>query len=135
MSYGIAEWYGNDIRSLSPSQRRAYARTALTDKATRPCPFTGGNCRKKGGVCSIRTYPDGGPAITCPQRFEQEQVLLRWLAEIVGFDISDARMAREVGFMESTASKGKPAGKIDMVIARDNGGIQWYGLEVQAVYF
>ena len=135
MSHGIAEWYGHDIRGLTPSQRQAYARTALTDKATRPCPFRGDSCRKKGGVCSIRTYPDGEPVITCPKRFEQDQILLRWLAEIVGFDINDARMAREVGFMESKTSKGRSAGRIDMVIARVNGDIQWYGLEVQAVYF
>lgn len=135
MSYGIAEWYGNDIRRLSPSQRRACAQAALGRSPTPNCPFAGHRCSKRGGVCSIRQYPDGEPVITCPTRFEQDQLLVHWLAEIVGFDIREARMAREVGFMESTASKGKPAGKIDMVIARVNGGIQWYGLEVQAVYF
>ena len=135
MTYGIAEWYGEDIRGLSVQHRQANARAALGQASPPRCPFAGHQCSKRGGVCSIRRHPDGEPVITCPVRFEQDRVLVRWLAEIVGFDINDARMAREVGFMESTASKGRSAGRIDMVIARVNGGIRWYGLEVQAVYF
>ena len=33
-------------------------------------------------------------------------------------------------------STGKPAGKIDLVVAKtSNGEVKWYGLEIQAVYF
>lgn len=112
-----------------------------------PCPFQLSNppCKKQGGVCSIRRYTqgeDGGigdpvsePVIVCPARFEQAEVLIRWLADIVGFESTDALIAREVPFMQGTAT-GKPAGKIDLVVAKTtNGGIAWHGLEIQAVYF
>ena len=77
-----------------------------------------------------------GPAvIMCPSRFEERQVLVRWLSDIVGFSQSDAGIAREVPFMVGT-STGKPAGKIDLIVARHmDGGLDWYGLEIQAVYF
>ncbi len=135
MSYGIAEWFGSDIRDLSPQQRQAHARAALGQAPPLGCPFAGGQCSKRGGVCSIREHPNGEPVITCPTRFEQDQLLVHWLADVVGFDIHDTHMAREVGFMESTASAGRSAGRIDMVIARVNGAFRWFGLEVQAVYF
>ena len=136
MTYGIAEWYGEDIRGLTPGQRQARAQVALGQAAPPQCPFAGNICRKKSGVCSIREYPDGEPVITCPKRFEQGQILVRWLAEIVGFEIRDTLIAKEVGFTESIASEsGRSAGKIDLIIARVNGGIRWYGLEVHAAYF
>ena len=44
-------------------------------------------------------------------------------------------LAREVSFMRGTTTN-KPAGKIDMVVARDGPDhLTWYGLEIQAVYF
>ena len=44
-------------------------------------------------------------------------------------------IAREVAFMHGTGTD-KPAGKIDLVVARAVGGdLNWYGLEIQAVYF
>ncbi len=44
-------------------------------------------------------------------------------------------IASEVPFMLGS-STGKPAGMIDLVVARSNHGkLQWYGLEIQAVYF
>ena len=61
--------------------------------------------------------------------------MVSWLAEIVGFSLDEAMTAREVPFMRGTGTD-KPAGKIDLVVAKTaNGGIQWYGLEIQAVYF
>ena len=60
---------------------------------------------------------------------------MTWLAEIVGFKRDEAMVAREVAFMHGTGTD-KPAGKIDLVVARSNGGdLKWYGLEIQAVYF
>ena len=58
---------------------------------------------------------------------------MSWLAEIVGFDPGLTKVAREVPFMKS-ASTGKHAGKIDLVVARSEPW-SWYGLEIQAVYF
>ena len=53
----------------------------------------------------------------------------------MGFSRDDAMLAREVAFMHGTGTD-KPAGKIDLVVARAIGGdLKWYGLEIQAVYF
>ena len=145
--YGIAEWYGQPFIDLSPARRSEFASLALGDTRSQPpCPFQDGqpSCSKSGGVCSIQRYadddgrigsPDGPPVSTCPRRFEESQLLVHWLAEIAGFDGGEAMVAREVPFMQSTETA-KPAGKIDLVVARDTGGsLQWYGLEIQAVYF
>ena len=60
---------------------------------------------------------------------------MTWLAEIVGFKRDEAMVAREVAFMHGTGTD-KPAGKIDLVVARAiDGDLKWYGLEIQAVYF
>lgn len=146
--YGIAEWYGQPLLGLSPSQRRDLALVASGDGGQAPpCPFqqTRPPCSKKGGVCSLRRYtqnddgrlgePVGEPAIVCPSRFEENRMLVFWLAEIVGFAPADALIAREVPFMQGTKTN-KPAGKIDLVVAKtSNGSILWHGLEIQAVYF
>ena len=132
---------------LPPSRRRDLALTASGGGEIPPCPFQQGHppCNKQGGVCSLQRYtqsedrrlgePVGEPVIVCPARFEEERLLVLWLAEIVGFAPADALVAREVPFMQGTRTK-KPAGKIDLVVARtSNGGILWHGLEIQAVYF
>ena len=146
--YGIAEWYGRSFPALSPEERRHLAESALegSDRAP-PCPFQRNTppCRKRGGVCSLQRYlpaddgrlgsSEGEPAIVCPARFEQEQLLVFWLAEVVGFGCGEAMIAREVAFMHGTGTD-KPAGKIDLVVARTAGSdLKWYGLEIQAVYF
>ena len=59
---------------------------------------------------------------------------VKWLADIVGFRAGDALVAREVPFMKS-ATTGKTAGKIDLIVATDGDELRWFGLEVQAVYF
>ena len=146
--YGIAEWYGRPLLGLSVNERRRSAESALRrGRGTLPCPFQKSRppCRKPGGVCSLHRYeqgdngrlgpPEGDPAIVCPARFEESELLVRWLAEIVGFRPEEAKVAREVPFMQGT-STGKPAGKIDLVVAKaSDGEVRWYGLEIQAVYF
>ena len=75
------------------------------------------------------------PVITCPSRFEQEHLLVRWLAAIVGFPADEAKIAREIPFMQSVTTN-KPAGKIDLIVAKtEEDRLEWYGLEIQAVYF
>ena len=62
-------------------------------------------------------------------------MVVRWLADIVGFPQGEIRLAREIPFMQNTRT-GKPAGKIDLVISgQPHGDLRWYGLEIQAVYF
>ena len=146
--YGIAEWYGQPFLDLPPDMRRRLAKKALRENRNiPPCPFQKDRppCRKRGGICSLHRYerdedgrlglPKGDPAIVCPDRFEENQLLVSWLAEIVGFSRDEAMMAREVPFMQGTGTN-KPAGKIDLVVAKtSNGDLRWYGLEIQAVYF
>ncbi len=148
LRYGIAEWYGQPFLDLPPAARRRLAKKALReDREIPPCPFQKDRppCRKRGGICSLHRYerdddgrlglPQGDPAIVCPARFEEKQLLVSWLAEIVGFLPDEAMVAREVPFMQGTGTD-KPAGKIDLVVAKtSNGGLRWYGLEIQAVYF
>lgn len=143
--FGIAEWYGHSLVSLTLRQRREFAEIALAeDEEVSPpaCPFNGKMCSKAGGVCSIRPFEAAGDrlgatageaVIVCPTRFEQEQAIIRWLADIVEMPAGDARVAREVPFMTSQVTK-KPAGKIDLVLS-SAGAEQWFGLEIQAVYF
>ena len=146
--YGIAEWYGESFSNMTAESRRRFAAIALDRDAAKPqCPFQTGQplCQKAGGVCSIQRYnatddgrlgePVDQAVIMCPARFEEQRVVVDWLADIVGFPIEDAMLAREVPFMIGV-NTGKPAGMIDLVVARtSNGVISWYGLEVQAVYF
>lgn len=142
--YGIGEWYGREFLGLTPEQRRSHARAALETREM-PCPFAGGRCSKRGGVCSIREYDEGAdgsvagvtgpPVIVCPVRFHDRDVLVRWLAEIVGFEETATRVATEVPFMVSTVKAERAAGKIDLVIAAERDRLEWHALEVQAVYF
>ena len=146
--YGISEWYGHRLLKLSAQERRNLAHAATGQNNSRPpCPFrpTISSCSKSGGVCSIQLYADDGsghigtfqdpPVIVCPNRFEQDNLLVEWLGEIVGFPPEQVSMAREIPFMESVVTQ-KPAGKIDLVVAHESTGrLDWYGLEIQAVYF
>lgn len=132
-SHGIAEWFGEVFKTMYPARRRALARAALGQDAPPQCPFQRGRpaCSKKGGVCSIQTK-DGPPVITCPNRFEENDLIPTWLGQIVEFPT--VYLAREVPFMRSPATS-RHAGRIDMVIAMDNDATAWFGLELQAVYF
>lgn len=87
--YGIAEWYGHDIATLSPQERQALGmhtqRTLERISDNPPCPFLGelvpgATCNKAGGVCSIRRYrhdqagavvADDVVVTLCPLRFLQ----------------------------------------------------------------
>lgn len=145
---GIAEWYGEPFHRMTAGRRQQLSQAALKQDAPPRCPFQPGHvpCHKPGGVCSQRPYrahlgeyladrlgePAGPIIIMCPKRFEQDGVAHRWLARIVGFE--DAYVAQEVPFMRSPDT-GREAGRIDLVLSGDETGADWYGLEIQAVYF
>ena len=150
--YGIAEWYGEPFLEMSPDRRRELAGAALGQGGDVPrCPFQHGQlggvaCSKKGGVCSIQTYRSrdenehsgrigeisGKSVITCPKRFDQDELVPRWLGDIVGFE--RVFLAQEVPFMRSPTT-GRSAGRIDLVLSESNSASKWFGLEIQAVYF
>ena len=145
---GIAEWYGEPFVEMTPERRKELAKAALKQAPPPHCPFQAGNvpCRKPGGVCSQRDYrpylgnhlanrigePAGPPIIMCPKRFEQDGEVHRWLAKIVGFE--SVYVAQEVPFMRSPDTN-REAGRIDLVLSGDDAASEWYGLEIQAVYF
>ena len=142
--FGIAEWYGQDFLRLTPKERQRLASIAVGEQDNVPrCPFRPIICNKRGGVCSLRSYvedngvistAEGPPVIVCPNRFEQDTMLVGWLGEIVGFHPKDLQLAREVPFMQSVVTQ-RPAGKIDLILAADQHELKWFGLEIQAVYF
>ncbi len=147
--YGIAEWYGEPFAGMFPARRRELAAVALGHEDAVPrCPFQHGDvrCGKKGGVCSIQTNrPRAGdqdtdrigertdkPVITCPKRFDQDDIVPKWLGEIVGF--RQIFLAQEVPFMRSPSTD-RAAGRIDLVLSENSAASKWFGLEIQAVYF
>ena len=137
--YGIGEWYGVSLDELAPDDRCASAEHALGRGSIPECPYAAKPCNKKGGVCTLQRYRDdgaavGAPVIVCPTRFEQDGLLVHWLADIVEFDLDHVHVAPEVPFMVDT-NTGRAAGRIDLVVAEVNGELTWFGLEVQAVYF
>ena len=141
--YAIFEWYGQPLQSLPVEERHALAMSALGEADVPVCPFRPGLCSKKGGVCSMRAYERDGeeigpavghPVIMCPSRFDQDMVLVEWLSELVGFPLNEVEVAREVPFMRN-ANTQRHAGKIDLVLAKSSGRLEWIGLEIQAVYF
>lgn len=141
--YGIGEWFGEPFATMSTSRRLELAQSALGRSESPECPFKSGgeNCTKAGGVCSLQAYEAedsristlvGPPVVVCPYRFDQDNLIPKWLAEIAGFD--EVYIAREVPFMRA-AITGREAGRIDLVLANNSEASDWYGLEVQAVYF
>ena len=145
--YGIGEWYGRPLLAMSGSERARLASLALQGGDAPSCPFRepAQPCSKRGGVCSLQKYaqgPEGGvgkledaPVIVCPIRFQQDNLPVAWMADILGFEANEVRIATEVAFMHGTGT-GKAAGKIDLIVAREaSEQIEWHGLEIQAVYF
>lgn len=141
--YGIAEWYGQSFRDLDSSQRQTLARIARDDDAEPPtCPFQHRrSCSKRGGVCSLQcvqwTAPDrmGPPAgprvVTCPHRFDEAGVVVRWLAEIVGFDPAITQMAREVPFMQAVANPDRAAGRVSIWCWPRQRATPWTGMALR----
>lgn len=135
--YGIAEWFGKDIATLSPEERQAFGRLAVRQSETAVrnlsdaplCPFLstllpGARCNKKGGVCSIRKYAPGpgntgtavdgdGIVTVCPSRFIQEvaegKSLFAWISEKM-LDIANPIIVKETPFLRKVSDTGHPIG-------------------------
>ena len=93
--YGIMEWFGEPFDVMPLERRQELAKAALGKTAPPKCPFQAGDvvCGKKGGVCSFQQYKRdgdrlggrvGSQTILCPQRFDQDDTILKHLADIVG---------------------------------------------------
>jgi hypothetical protein len=159
--FGIGEWYGKSLLSMKPAERRRLA-TMQADKDPKlkllACPFRSTKlsvvpCTKPGGVCSLRFYeeihnkvsPIEGPLgqlrATCPNRFQQGNIVYDWVSEVV-LGSRTASVISEIGFLQrpsrddSTEQKEDNVGRIDEVLlVPGSDPLRWCALEVQAVYF
>ncbi len=158
--FGIGEWYGKNFLQLSGKERRHLASLQIgksPERKSLPCPFRSTdeltvNCTKEGGVCSIRLYEEAlGKALsvsgevgqlraTCPNRFQQENLIYRWVSEVI-LGMHESSVIGEIGFLKRPRTEEDPeretsVGKIDNVlIAPGSEPLRWCALEVQTVYF
>ena len=83
---------------------------------------------------------EGRLRTVCPNRFEEEGFIYRWVGERV-LGSSAPVVVNEVGFLERVSGEGARAskdevGRIDKVLVLpDSKPLAWCALEVQAVYF
>jgi restriction endonuclease NotI len=143
--FGVAELYGHDFSELPTALIRELAAAQF---GSQPCPFKGGQCIKKGGVCSLRLYErrneivaaTGQLVTTCPQRFLDGGSVIAWVGETL-IGTSEPRVITELPFLMGTAAIGSDeapdsVGKIDIVLINaEQDVLRWCCLEMQAVYF
>lgn len=143
-AWGIAEWYGRDVATMSERERLASADQAIASKlaglaaAPQPvCPFMdtikpGALCNKVGGVCSIRKYEaaddavsvtDDQPTTLCPSRFLEhrgESSIFSYIAQEFFGTSSGAKVLKEIPFLEKESidglERGAKAGRIDWIV-------------------
>lgn len=143
--WGMAEWYGRDITTLTDEERQNRGLLASEQMATGdlsntlPCPFMSNltpnaRCSKKGGVCSIRKFSPPGLetpvaptddkiVTTCPARFiqdvEEGKSVFVWVAEKM-LDINAPIIVRETPFLRTVSECQIPmAGEGDPATAED----------------
>ncbi|MBY0266768.1 MAG: hypothetical protein K2W84_10180 [Burkholderiales bacterium] len=150
--YGVGEWFGHPIRSLTEKQRKNFSLASANKKTNKSCPFRvdanpGALCNKVGGVCSLVTYEKKSSGevvvdsaenlvVTCPSRFWAGNEIFK----TIGIDLLDSKtptIVKEVGFLESLNSESdREVGRIDTVLVGDKSGTDnWCAIEIQAVYF
>lgn len=139
--YGIGELYGRDFARLSPQEIRE-----LASASTMACPFRGGRCSKKSGVCSLRLFSDQEGVVApvdaelvtmCPHRFAENGLVVRWIGERI-LGTTAPMVAKEVPFLQPTGREqgARAVGRIDMVLANQaETALNWCAVEMQAVYF
>ena len=141
--YVVAEWFGQPISTLSSSEQDDLRRRAAGDQPRPPCPFQPGRpaCARPDGICSIQPSTNEGegvgePVIACPHRFEEDDTILHWLADVVGIPVGAAAAARDVSFM-LPPDESSPAGRFDIVVADGTSHrswwphLKWFPLELQ----
>lgn len=164
-NWGIAEWFGNDIRKMT-AKERSDAVEASRGKEDRPiCPFAAElspdmKCFKQSGVCSIREYitTDSGkhvkfaesqPTAVCPNRFLQrdagDETVFGFIARELFDTVDDVKVIKEIPFLDKVTATGakRPAkaGRIDWIVVPGPPAhgkvtkIEWIAVETQAVYF
>ncbi|MCU1581420.1 MAG: hypothetical protein JWO01_808 [Microbacteriaceae bacterium] len=141
--WGIAEWYGQDILTMTPEERLSAANSAIAagTEGMRPapqpeCPFLsslrpGSVCNKLGGVCSLRQYANGDPATpldaqpttSCPNRFlefRNDETLFSYIARVLFGVSSGTKVIKEIPFLEKETvngeGRGAKAGRIDWIV-------------------
>ena len=146
--YTIGEWFGRPAAGMDAADRMRAAAMALGCEPPPQCPFDGPRqCKKAGGVCSLRPHAQGGggsavPAgeevcTVCPRRLCEDDLVVRWVGEEV-LGTAEPLTVREVDFLRT--KDGKAAGRIDMILCDprtldSGGGLQWCIVETQTVYF
>ncbi|WP_042688504.1 NotI family restriction endonuclease [Candidatus Glomeribacter gigasporarum] len=121
--YGIAEWFGKDITSMTPKERQTFGQLAALqdqtgDLSNAPiCPFLStlipaARCNKASGVCSIRRFlpgpnSSGSPVpgdkivTVCPSRFLQTlddgKSVFVWISEKM-LDVANPTVIKETPF-------------------------------------
>lgn len=146
--YGIAEWYGESIVTMSPARRRELALIQQGGQSEPlPCPprcHSGAvcHCSKNGGVCSIREYsvaPEGGGLTfgpvrtTCPYRFEEKGLIFRWIGgELLGTE--EPLVLSQIPLLERTQD-GVAEGDLwhfrKLLVDPETAPSLWCALEVQ----
>jgi len=131
--YGIAEWYGRDIRKLTPKDRSVLGKAACQhedeggDNAPL-CPYLSklipnSRCNKAGGVCAIRRFEAGKAGGTgtakvnelvvtsCPLRFVDHladgKFIMSWVAEQM-LDIRSPTIVKETPFLRKVSDLNPP---------------------------
>tara|TARA_R110001592_G_C13188405_1_gene751980 strand:+ start:3694 stop:4695 length:1002 start_codon:yes stop_codon:yes gene_type:complete len=147
--YSIAEWFGEDIITMSPDKRKKLGELSIfqadnSDLSQAPiCPFLselipGSRCNKPSGVCSIRRYQlgdegSGSPVpgekvvTVCPSRFLQPltngETLFSWISKVM-LDISNPTIVKETPFLR-TVSDSDSRESDDVVEGKKAGRIDW----------
>ena len=123
-SFGLAEWYGSPIWTLTASQRKEFSQIVKVKsikKVAQPCPFRAAldpkaTCTKKGGTCSFIQYNiinekesgsscepvlEAGIETFCPNRFLQNLTVFKQISEFVlgTSKTEECCVIREVDFM------------------------------------
>lgn len=121
-NYGIAEWYGKLYRNLDSEMRSAFA-AEKSKLGAFPCPFlqdvpplgpvSGNlNCKKRGGVCSIRNFHALSPTddlnfgpitTTCPNRFLEDGTIIAHIGERI-LGCQKPNFAKEIPFLKRPKS-------------------------------
>lgn len=148
--YGIAEWFGNDITTMTPDERQHFGQLAADQDQTGDisnaplCPFLstlvpGARCNKASGVCSIRRFspgPDGsgvpvpGDKIVtvCPSRFLQPldggQSLFVWISEKM-LEVDNPTVVKETPFLRKVSDSATDDNGEDEGEGKKAGRIDW----------